>query len=67
MGNSDRISVFGPKPYANAISHLQITDHCNPRSFLTLGKIPKFEPLLYCGFCKQYAFYHEHECNNDPP
>ena len=67
MGNSGRISVFGPRPYANAIPHLRIADHYNPRSFLTPGKTPEFEPLLYCGFCNQYVLYHEHECNDDPP
>ena len=66
MGNSDRISVFGPKPYVDAISHLRIVDHYNPRSFLTPEKTPEFEPLLYCGFCNQYVLYHEHECNDDP-
>ena len=49
--STDRISVFGPRPYANAIAHLRIVDHCNPRSLLTPGKTPEFEPLLYCGFC----------------
>ena len=23
-----------------------------------------FEPILYCGFCNQYAIYHEHECDS---
>jgi len=46
---------------------MRIADHCNPRNFLTTRKSPKFEPLLYCGFCNQYAIYHEHECNDDPP
>ena len=63
----ERISVFGPRPYANAISHIRIVDYCNPRSFLTLGKTPEFELLLYCGFCNQHTTYHEHACNDDPP
>ena len=67
IGSTDRISVFGPRPYANAIAHLRIADHCNLRSPLTLGKTLEFEPLLYCGFCNQYAIYHEHACNNDSP
>ena len=58
---------FGLKPYATAISRIQIVDHSNPRSFLIPGRTPKYEPLLYCGFCNQYANYHEHECNDDPP
>ena len=44
-----------------------IAGHYIPRSFLTLGKTLEFEPLLYCGFCNQYAIYHEHGCNDDPP
>ena len=55
------------KPCANVIAHLQIANHCNPRSLLTPGKTLEFEPLLYCGFCNQYAIYHEHACNNDSP
>ena len=63
----DRISVFGPRPYANAIAHLRIEDHCNPRNLLIRGKTPEFEPLLYCGLCNKYAIYHEHACNDDSP
>ena len=61
MGSTERISVFGPRPYANAISHIKIVDHCNARSFLTPGKTPEFKPLQYCGFCNQHATYHEHQ------
>ena len=64
MGSTDRISVFGPRPYSDAIAHLRIADHCNPRSLLILGKTPTFEPILYCRFCNQYAIYHEHECDS---
>ena len=63
MGSTDRISVFGPRPYSDAIAHLRIADHCNPRSLLIPKKTPTFEPILYCGFCNQYAVYHEHECD----
>ena len=66
IGSTDRISIFGPRPYANAIAHLRIANHCNPRSLLTPGKTPKFEPFLYCGFCNKYAIYHEHECDYYP-
>ena len=52
---------------SNAIAHLRIADHCNPRSLLTPGKTPEFKPLLYCRLCNQYAIYHEHECNDDSP
>ena len=67
MGSTERISIFGPRPYANAISHIRIVDYCNPSSFLTPGKTPEFEPLIYCGFCNQHTIYHAHACNNDPP
>ena len=67
MGSTERISVFGPRPYANAISHIRMVDYCNPSSFLTPGKTLEFDPLLYYGFCNQHTTYHEHTCNNDPP
>ena len=67
MGSTERISIFGPRPYANVISHIRIVDYCNPSSFLTPGKTPEFEPLIYCGFCNQHTIYHAHACNNDPP
>ena len=51
MGSIDRISIFGPKPYSEAIAHLRIADHCNPRRLLILGKTLVFKPILYCGFC----------------
>ena len=38
--------------------------HDDPRRFLTLGKKPVYEPLLYCGFCNQYTVHHEHECDS---
>ena len=64
MGSKDRISVFGPRPYSDATTHLRIADHCSLKSLLIPGKTPTFEPILYCGFCNQYAIYHEHECNS---
>ena len=60
----DRISVFGPRPYSDAITHLRVADHCNPRRLLIPGKTPTFQPILYCRFCNQYAIYHEHECDS---
>ena len=60
----DRISVFGPRPYSDAIAHLRVADHCNPRRLLIPGKTPTFQPILYCRFCNQYAIYHEHECDS---
>ena len=67
IGSIDKIFVFGPRPYANALVHLHIADHPNPRSLLTPGKTSKFEPLLYCGFCNKYAIYHEHNCDDYSP
>ena len=64
MGSMERISVFGPRPYSDAIAHLRIADHCNPRSLFIPRKTLVFEPILYCGFCNQYAIYHEHECDS---
>ena len=66
IGSTNKISVFGPRPYANALVHLRRADHPNPRSLLTLGKTLEFEPLLYCGFCNKYVIYHEHECDDYP-
>ena len=31
MGSTERISVFGPRPYANAISHIRIIDYCHKK------------------------------------
>ena len=61
------ISVFGPRPYANALVHLHIVNHPNPRSLLIPGKTPEFEPLLYFGFCNKYAIHHEHDCDDYSP
>ena len=66
IGSTDRISIFGLRPYDNAIRNLRRIGHTDPRKYLT-GENPKYEPLLYYGFCNQYAIYHEHECNDDPP
>ena len=38
MGSTDWISVFGPRPYSDAIAHLQVADHCNPVRLLIPGK-----------------------------
>ena len=64
MGSMDRISVFGQRPYSDAIAHLRVADHCNPIRFLIPGKTPAFQPILYCGFCNQYAIYHDHDCSS---
>ena len=67
IGSTKIIFVSGPKPYATAISHILFAKHSNPGSFIVLGRISEYEPLLYCGFCNQYTIYHEHGCNDDPP
>ena len=36
MGSTDRISVFGPRPYSNAVAHLRVANHCNPIKLLIL-------------------------------
>ena len=64
MGSTDRISVFGPKPYFDAIAHLRVADYCNPIRLLIPRKTPAFQPILYCGFCNQYAIDHEHDCGS---
>ena len=48
------------------VIYIYIYIYISPRKYLT-GENPKYEPLLYCGFYNQYAIYHEHECNDDPP
>ena len=50
IGNTDRIHVFGIKPYVSSIRHLKRTSHDDPRKFFIPGKSPVFEPLLYCEF-----------------
>ncbi|KAL0010993.1 hypothetical protein SO802_006101 [Lithocarpus litseifolius] len=66
IGSTDRISVFGRRPYDIAIRNLRRIGHTDPREFLT-GENPKYEPILYYGLCNQYATYHEHGCNDDSP
>ena len=43
MGNTDRISVFGPRPYFNVVAHLRVADHCNPIKLLIPGRTPVFQ------------------------
>ena len=65
IGSTDRIHVFGKRPYISAIRNWEKFDPDCPKEFLT-GKKPIREPLLYCGLCNTYARYHEHICNSDP-
>ena len=46
MGRTDRIAVFGPRPYTDAVAHLRVADHCNPVKFLTPGRPPVFQPIF---------------------
>ena len=64
MGSTDRISVFGPKPYSDVIAHLRVADHCNPIKLLIPGRTLAFQPIFYCGFCNQYAISHDHDCGS---
>ncbi|KAL0000481.1 hypothetical protein SO802_014262 [Lithocarpus litseifolius] len=50
-GHTDRITVFGLKPYGIATQHLSIADYINPKNFTNPLKSPVYEHLLYCGFC----------------
>ena len=65
VGNTGRISIFTTRPYSTSIPGLQRIGYNDPRQFMTRN--PDYEPLLYCGFCNQYAMYHEHDCNYNPP
>ena len=42
MDSTDRISVFGPRPYSDAIANLRVADHCNPIKLLIPGRTPAF-------------------------
>ena len=64
MGSTNKISVFGPKPYSDVVAHLRVADHCNPIKLLIAGRTPAFQPIFYCGFYNQYAISHEHDCGS---
>ena len=64
MGSTDRIVVFGPRPYSDAIAHLRVANHCNPVRFLTPGRPLVFQRIFYCGFCNKYAISHNHDCSS---
>ena len=48
MGSTNKISVFGPKPYSDVVAHLRVADHCNPIKLLIAGRTPAFQPIFYC-------------------
>ena len=64
MGSTDRIAVFGPRPYSDVVAHLKVVDHCNPVKLLILGRTLVFQPIFYCGFCNKYAISHVHDCSS---
>ena len=64
VGNTGRISVFTNRPYSEAVN-LQGINNKNPKSLMR--KNPEYKAVLYCGFCNQYAKYHEHDCDYNPP
>ena len=66
IGSTDRIHVFGRRPYISAIRNWERLGPDCPKEFLT-GKKPIREPLLYCGLCNNYVRDHGHKCINDGP
>ena len=64
VGNTGRITVFTNRPYSEAIN-LQSTSHSDPRSFTK--KNPNYEAVSYYGFCNEFAKFHEHGCDYNPP
>ena len=46
MGSTDRISVFGPRPYSDAVAHLRVADHCNPIKLLNTGELQCFSQFF---------------------
>ena len=59
--------MFTTRPYLARFLGLQRIGYIDTRRIITPGKTPEYEPLFYCGFCNQYAIYHEHECIDDRP
>ena len=64
VGNTGRITVFTNRPYSEAIN-LQSINNRNPKSFTR--KNLEYEAVLYYGFCNQYARFHDHDCDYNPP
>ena len=64
IGNTGRITVFTNRPYFEVVN-LQGTSHSDPRSFTKRN--PDYEPVTYCGFCNQYAKFHDHGWEYNPP
>ena len=66
IGSTDRIHVFGRRPYNSAIKNWEKLYPDCPKEFL-MGKRPIREPLLYCGLCNNYVRDHGHKCTDDGP
>ena len=64
VGNTGRISIFTTRPYSTAFQ-IERIDYIEPRQLVT--QKADYEPILYCGFCNQYAKYYEHNCDYDLP
>ena len=56
IGNTDRIHIFGIKPYTSAIRHLERAGHDDPRKFLTPGKNPVYEHFYIVDFATNMLF-----------
>ena len=66
IGSTDRVHVFGRRPYIPAFRNWEMLYPDCPKEFL-MGKKPIREPLLYCGLCNNYARDHGHKCTDDGP
>ena len=66
VGSTDRIHVFGKRPYIPAFKNWEMLYPDCPKEFL-MGKKPIREPLLYCGLCNNYVRDHEHKCTDGGP
>ena len=64
VGNTGRITLLTNRPYYEAIN-LQSTSHSDPQSFTK--KNPDYEAISYCGFRNEFAKFHEHGCDYNPP
>ena len=64
LGNTGRITVFTNRPYSEAIN-LQSTSHSDPQSFIKRN--PEYEAISYCGVYNEFAKYHEHGGDYEPP
>ena len=66
IGSTDRILVFGRRPYISAIRNWEKLYPDCPKEFLT-GKKPIRESLLHCGLCNNFVRDHGHKCTDGGP